>query len=108
MWLPTVLGPICHCFAMTLFGCHPSVPWTSCSPWADARSPTIPTLIWLDRTPPIVAAADVEDIDGGTVIVRPLVVPPEISTVRFIWGAPDKVNCASTHDFQDLRRDAYP
>jgi hypothetical protein len=57
----------------------------------------------VDRTPPIFAAnAEVEDIGGGTVIVRPHLVPPEISTVRFTWGAPEKVDCGDTASFQDF------
>ncbi len=57
----------------------------------------------VDRTPPIfAAAADVEDIGGGAVVVRPHLIPPEISTVRFTWGAPDTVDCADTDGFQDF------
>lgn len=57
----------------------------------------------VDRTPPIFpASAEVEDIGGGAVVVRPHLVPPEISTVRFTWGAPDKVDCADTAGFQDF------
>jgi hypothetical protein len=57
----------------------------------------------VDRTPPIFpASAEVEDIGGGTVIVRPHLVPPEISTVRFTWGAPDTVDCEDTAGFQDF------
>ncbi|QXT63172.1 trypsin-like serine peptidase [Tessaracoccus palaemonis] len=57
----------------------------------------------VDRTPPIfAAAADVEDIGGGTMIVRPHLVPPEIQTVRFTWGAPDEVDCDDPTTFQDF------
>jgi hypothetical protein len=60
-------------------------------------------LFEVDRTPPIfAAAAEVEDIGGGTVIVRPHLVPPEIATVRFTWGAPEEVDCTNTAGFQDF------
>jgi hypothetical protein len=57
----------------------------------------------VDRTPPIFpASAEVEDIGAGTVIVRPHLVPPEVSTVRFTWGAPDEVDCEDTDAFRDF------
>lgn len=57
----------------------------------------------VDRTPPIFAPdATVESIGGGAKLVRPHLNPPEISTVRFTWGAPDTVDCADTASFQDL------
>jgi len=57
----------------------------------------------VDRTPPIFpASADVEDVGGGTVVVRPHLIPPEISTVRFTWGTPGKVDCDDTSTFQDF------
>nr|WP_300152219.1 trypsin-like peptidase domain-containing protein [Propionicimonas sp.] len=60
-------------------------------------------LFEVDRTPPIFAAnADVEDIGGGAVVVRPHLVPPEISTVRFTWGPTGSVDCADTSGFQDF------
>jgi hypothetical protein len=60
-------------------------------------------LFEVDRTPPIFpASAEVEDIGGGAVIVRPHLVPPEIATVRFTWGAPDAVDCTDTAGFQDF------
>ncbi|MGC3993691.1 MAG: trypsin-like peptidase domain-containing protein [Propionicimonas sp.] len=57
----------------------------------------------VDRTPPLFAAnADVEDVGGGTVIVRPHLIPPEITTVRFTWGAKGTVDCSDTSAYQDF------
>ena len=60
-------------------------------------------LFEVDRTPPIFpASAEIEDIGEGTVLVRPHLNPPDISTVRFTWGAPDAVDCDDTDSFQDF------
>lgn len=60
-------------------------------------------LFEVDRTPPIFAAnAEVEDIGGGSVVVRPHLVPPEISTVRFTWGPQGTVDCTDTAAFRDF------
>lgn len=57
----------------------------------------------VDRTPPIFPAnAEVEDIGGGSVVVRPHLVPPEISTVRFISGPQGSVDCTDTAAFRDF------
>jgi hypothetical protein len=60
-------------------------------------------LFEVDRTPPKFAAnAEVEDIGDGNVIVRPHLVPPEISTVRFTWGPQGSIDCTDTSSFQDF------
>ncbi len=57
----------------------------------------------VDRTPPLFAAsAEVEDIGGGVVIVRPHLNPPEIATVRFAWGSPDRLDCDNADAFHDF------
>lgn len=60
-------------------------------------------LFEVDRTPPLFpAGADVERLDGGGAIIRPYLNPPELSTVRFIWGAPGTLDCTDTAAFQDF------
>lgn len=60
-------------------------------------------LFEVDRTPPIFAAnAEVEDIGGGAVVVRPHLKPPEITTVRFAWGNPETLDCDDSAEFQDF------
>jgi hypothetical protein len=60
-------------------------------------------LFEVDRTPPIFAAnAEVDDIGGGAVVVRPHLVPPEITTVRFAWGPQGSIDCTDTASFQDF------
>lgn len=55
----------------------------------------------VDRTPPRVkASADIERLQTGAVIVRPRLSPPEISTVRFAWGAPGDVDCSDPDAFE--------
>lgn len=57
----------------------------------------------VDRTPPrFPASAEVEDIGEGAVVVRPHLNPPDITTVRFIWGASDSVDCDDTAGFQNF------
>lgn len=56
----------------------------------------------VDRTPPVLpAGAEVTGDEGGLTVV-PHLDPPELSTVRFTWGAPDEVDCADTDAFQDF------
>lgn len=60
-------------------------------------------LFEVDRTPPLfAAAAGVERLDNGVAIVRPYLNPPELSTVRFLWGAPGAIDCTDTAAFQDF------
>ncbi len=57
----------------------------------------------VDITPPrFPASADVEDIGDGAVVVRPHLVPPELSTVRLTWGAPATLRCAHDAEVQDF------
>lgn len=57
----------------------------------------------VDRTPPTIpAGAEIEDIGGGAVVVRPVIHPPEITSVRFTWGAPNTVDCDNTEGFQEF------
>jgi hypothetical protein len=57
----------------------------------------------VDRTSPILeAGASVEDLGNGALVVRPYLSPPEITTVRFLWGPADDVDCDDTAAFQDF------
>lgn len=74
-----------------------------CAVRGDDYAGAATVLFEVDRTAPIFdASADVEQLGEGAVIVRPHLDPPEISTVRFTWGAPDEVDCADTSTFQDF------
>lgn len=74
-----------------------------CAVVGDDYAGAASVLFDVDRTPPIFEAdATVEHLGGGAVMVRPHVNPPEISTVRFTWGAPDDVDCDATDTFDDL------
>ena len=58
-------------------------------------------LFEVDRTPPLFAAdATVEPLDDG-VVVRPELRPPELSSVRFRWGAPESTDCDDPDTFAD-------
>lgn len=55
----------------------------------------------VDRTPPLLpAAADIEDLGEGAVLVQPHLNPPEITTVRFTWGDPATLDCDDTAGFR--------
>ncbi len=74
-----------------------------CAVAGDDYAGAASVLFDVDRTPPIFpATAEVEDIDGGTVVVRPHLNPPELATFRFTWGDPKTVDCEDTANFQDF------
>lgn len=57
----------------------------------------------VDTTPPVDDAGAVLTAEPGSgVSVLPRLNPPEISTVRFTWGAEGTVDCADTGIFQDF------
>lgn len=69
----------------------------------EAYAAAASVLFEVDRTPPTIAAnASYEDIGGGTVIVRPYLMPPEIANVRFTWGTPGSADCTDTASFQEF------
>lgn len=73
-----------------------------CAVTGDDYAGAASVLFDVDRTPPIFAAgADVENTGEGR-MVRPHLIPPEISTVRFTWGAEGRVDCDNTARFQDF------
>lgn len=77
--------------------------WMLCVAAPGAESVGSAVLFEVDRTPPVIAAgASVEDIGDGAMVVWPHLDPPELSTVRFTWGAPDAVNCENVDAFQDF------
>ncbi|WP_439564009.1 trypsin-like serine peptidase [Microcella sp.] len=60
-------------------------------------------LFTVDRTPPVLSAGAVIERDGEDgVLVWPFIDPPEISTVRFVWGAPGEVDCDDADAFTDF------
>ncbi|MCW5951942.1 MAG: hypothetical protein KIT69_06770, partial [Propionibacteriaceae bacterium] len=77
--------------------------YTLCAVAGEDYAGAASVLFEVDRTPPIFpASAGVEDIGGGTVIVRPHLNPPELSTFRFTWGDPKTVDCEDTASFQEF------
>lgn len=77
--------------------------FTLCAVTGDDYAGAASVLFEVDRTPPIFpATAEVEDIGGGTVIVRPHLNPPELTTFRFTWGDPKTIDCEDTSSFQDF------
>lgn len=74
-----------------------------CAVAGDDYAGAATVLFEVDRTPPLFpASATVEDIGGGSVVVRPHLDPPELSTVRFTWGPRGEVDCSDTASFQDF------
>ena len=77
--------------------------YTLCAVAGEDYAGAASVIFEVDRTPPIFpATAQVEDIDGGTVIVRPHLNPPELSTFRLTWGDPETVDCEDTANFVDF------
>ena len=77
--------------------------YTLCAVAGEDYAGAASVLFEVDRTPPIFpASAEVEDIGGGTAIIRPHLNPPELSTFRFTWGDPKTVDCEDTASFQDF------
>lgn len=77
--------------------------FTLCAVTGNDYAGAASVLYEVDRTPPIFpASAEVEDIGGGTRIVRPHLNPPELTTFRFTWGDPKTVDCDDTAGFQDF------
>ncbi len=77
--------------------------YTLCAVAGEDYAGAASVLFEVDRTPPIFpASAEVEDIGGGTMIVRPHLNPPELTTFRFTWGNPKTVDCEDTTHFQDF------
>jgi len=73
-----------------------------CGVRAEAYGSAASVIFEVDRTPPVLdAGAKVERLEDGSVVVRPYLHPPELSTVRFTWGAMGTVDCEDTAAFQD-------
>lgn len=77
--------------------------YTLCAVAGDDYDGAASVLFEVDRTPPVFpATAEIEDIGGGSVVVRPHLNPPELSTFRFTWGDPKTVDCEDTSNFQNF------
>ena len=77
--------------------------YTLCAVAGEDYASAASVLFEVDRTPPVFpASAEVEDIGGGTKIVRPHLNPPELTTFRFTWGDPKTLDCDDTANFQEF------
>jgi hypothetical protein len=73
-----------------------------CAVRGDSFDAAASVIFDVDLTPPRFAAdADVE-LSGETAIIRPTLHPPELSGVRYAWGAPGTVDCADPSGFDDF------
>jgi hypothetical protein len=74
-----------------------------CAVRAERFDAAASVLFQVDRTPPVVAAgAVVEPLARGGVIVRPYLDPPELSAVRFGWGARGEFDCRDSDELTDF------
>lgn len=77
--------------------------YTLCAVAGEDYAGAASVLFEVDQAPPIFpATAEVEDIGEGTVVIRPHLNPPELSTFRFTWGDPKTLDCEDTAGFQDF------